>query len=361
MATTTTLKSINSLIGLDQSNINTLHNNNNNYHQDQEPETNLVQVTNSDLDKVVLTSNSLQQMFKNEIINHNESSMDSSSVLVTNNNNNNNTTHSSGSGRFHAIRNWLKMNRWRKKSEKSHHHTPEPPPARPFPSSGTLSAHNSPHNNNNNIVTPITNSIFSSLFDSNQQLESKTSTILSSKKGTAKFKLKESNVSVSGGTGSTLKKENKYNKNSKCISSNISDKLNNTITSTGTYSTNNYSPYGQMTTTTATTPRKNISKVLVNNSTPVSTMVITQSPGQDQDDNNNSIEVLDQANDINKTSPHAASAAGFIRRIPLKSRLDSISTATTSELTSDNNNSNNNNNHNNNPRESGQNHIYENG
>lgn len=56
----------------------------------------------------------------NENNNNNTSNNTSSSqVLSLNSNNSNNSTISSGGGRFLAIRNWLKQNRWRKKEKNS--------------------------------------------------------------------------------------------------------------------------------------------------------------------------------------------------------------------------------------------------
>ena len=167
------------------------NNSNNNNDDDEEP---LQPLPPDATDEVALSSMRQQQQQALK-------SSDSTSL-----NTNTTTNSSSGSGRFYAIRNWLKQSRWRKKSGKQ-----TPPP--PLPPAQASSAHNTP------VVGSHSVGLFSSLFESHHNSDAKSASTILSKKG-AKLKLKENhNASISssgGGTGRS--KANKKN-----------DKLNNTI------------------------------------------------------------------------------------------------------------------------------------
>ena len=221
--------------------------------------------------QIIVVANSIQQIFKNEIkfmqnSNGSSKTLGKSKVMSNGNESNLNTTSissSGGSGRFHAIRNWLKQNRWRKKSGKQ---TPPPPNPPPPPPSST-STQNTP----TTTQTANNTSIFSSLFEShNTETSVRSASTLLGKRG-AKLKLKENNLTISNSSGGGIKiKESKSKK------SNNDKKLNNTITNTGTY-TSHYDVE-----ISAITPHKNNFKQS-DISTPVS-FIVQQSKNENDTD-----------------------------------------------------------------------------
>ena len=221
--------------------------------------------------QIIVVANSIQQIFKNEMkfmqnSNGSSKTLGKSKVMSNGNESNLNSTsisNSGGSGRFHAIRNWLKQNRWRKKSGKQ---TP-PPPNLPPPPPSSSSTQNTP------TTTQTTNnsSLFSSLFEShNTETSVRSASTLLGKKG-AKLKLKENNLTISSSGGGGIKiKESKSKK------SNNDKKLNNTITNTDTY-TSHYDVE-----VSAITPHKNHFKQS-DISTPVS-FIVQQSKNENDTD-----------------------------------------------------------------------------
>jgi hypothetical protein len=228
------------------------------------------------------TMNSIQQMFKNEM-KFMQSSNGSSKTLgktkANRNENNLNSTSISTSGgggggsggRFYAIRNWLKQNRWRKKSGKQ---TPPPPLVPPLPPS----AQNTPTTTQIPGNSTFNSSIFSSLFESNNtEMSVKSASTILSKKG-AKLKLKENNLTISNSGGMKVKE-------SKSKKATSDKKLNNTITNTGTYSSKS-----DVEVSSLITPHKNQLKT-IDISTPVSSMM-------QQTKNENDIDVLDKSEEF---------------------------------------------------------------
>jgi hypothetical protein len=229
------------------------------------------------------TMNSIQQMFKNEM-KFMQSSNGSSKTLgktkANRNENNLNSTSISTSGgggggggsggRFYAIRNWLKQNRWRKKSGKQ---TPPPPLVPPLPPS----AQNTPTTTQTPGNSTFNSSIFSSLFESNNtEMSVKSASTILSKKG-AKLKLKENNLTISNSGGMKVKE-------SKSKKATSDKKLNNTITNTGTYNSQCDLDVSSL------TPHKNQLKT-IDISTPVSSMM-------QQTKNENDLDVLDKSEEF---------------------------------------------------------------